>query len=213
MCTPSWLTTKMQLVADDLTVIPGDVLLCRWLGDNSRYACKKTGYSHVAMCIGDNKILDAQLGGVAIRPLFELLMAYDYVAVLRPHHGSWSPDRLRRLREFGERQIGKGFNSKGIGQIPARKAKVLCMTPQDIGAHLSGFSPLVASERSMYFCSELVASAFIDAGIIDQSAAPIFEPGQTMPFDILVDGAYGLFVGYLPSRQAVPTDDWFYSSV
>jgi hypothetical protein len=85
----------------------------------------------------------------------------------------------------------------------------------EIFDYFEGLSAPVETERNSYFCSELVASAFIDADIITKSAAILFKPEALLPIDISQDKVFGFFVGYIArdSAYSVPDDDWFRTSV
>lgn len=197
---------------DKRELIAGDVLLCNSIDVSDRYACE-TGYSHAAIYIGDEKVLDANLHGVKIRSLFDLMSGYHHLAVLRSD--MWSPARIRRLKEFAERHSGKPFNREGIEHFRMEKALGLVVTTQDIEDHLVGRSAPVEPNRPLYFCSELVVAAFLDAGIIDHSAAILFKPEHWRPIEVAKDKAFGFFVSYLPQsvRNLVPETDWFLSNI
>lgn len=62
-----------------------------------------------------------------------------------------------------------------------------------------------------YFCSELVAAAYIASGFIEPSAAVIYDPSVLAPGHLAQDFTFGVFCGYVIPYEnyVIPTDDEF----
>jgi len=192
---------------------PGDVLVGFAMLSKGEQGCE-TGYSHSAVYLGAGDILESDAQGVQISTIDHMMLAYDHFAVLRASE-TWSDSRLARLRRFAEQHVGKKFNSIGIHRIDYRKEEEDETSQQQVEAYFAGRGVPVATDRPIYFCSELVVSAFLDVGIIDASAAMLFKPETKYPMDIARDKAFGFFVGYIPKSKAyvIPDDDWFHSYI
>lgn len=170
----------------------------------------ETGYSHAAIHLGLGEILESDAAGVKIGSIDDILIVYDHIAILRAPH-TWSQSRIDRLKQFGLQQVGKKFNIRALPRIEYLKQHNIETAQQQIEDFFAGLSKPVETDRKSYFCSELVVSAFIDAGIINQSAAILFKPETLLPIDIAKDKAFGFFVGYVLKSQpyAIRDDDWF----
>jgi hypothetical protein len=66
--------------------------------------------------------------------------------------------------------------------------------------------------KGAYFCSEFVAACFILTGIVEPSAAIVYDPSIVAPGELGTDATWGYFVGYVAStgNYEVPVDDEFY---
>jgi uncharacterized protein YycO len=194
---------------DSSSLEAGDVLICYSRLMIGELGCE-TGYCHAAICIGPEKILESDAEGVKISTIDDLLIAYDHLSVFRAS-GLWSASRIQRLNAYGEQQIGKKFNIRALPRIEYLRELNIETSQQQIEDHFAGLSSSVETERKSYFCSELVATAFIHVGIIDQSAAIILKPETLLPIDIARDKVFGFFSGYITksNNYVVPEDDIF----
>ncbi|RYG39290.1 MAG: hypothetical protein EON93_00175 [Burkholderiales bacterium] len=198
---------------DESSLLPGDVLLSYGTQMMDHPGCE-SGYSHAAIYLGSGEILESDAGGVKRSSVDDILLAYDHIAVMRADN-VWSNKRVASLKHFAERQIGKKFNAHALPRIELLRQTNIDGAHQQILDHFAGKGAPVVTERPVYFCSELVVSAFIDAGIITQSAAILFKPETLVPIDIAQDKVFGFFVGYIPknSRYTIPDNDWFQSNI
>jgi hypothetical protein len=151
---------------------------------------------------------------VQITDVAYMHLAYDHLAVLRAED-AWSQHRLQRLRDFANRHVGKRFNAAGISQIEELKVQNIGTAMQQLEEYFATRRKMVSANRELYFCSELVGAAFIDAGIISDSAALFFRPETLTPGDLIKDKAFGFFVGFVPKfkEYEIPDDDWFTTNV
>lgn len=195
-------------------ICAGDILLCfsNMMCNNDKKG--GSGYSHVAISIDGAEILDANSKGVRITNISKLLDEYDHIAVMR-NSQLWSPSRVLLLSQFASKCIGKEFNREGIKRYTQCKALYKETAMERVHSYFSCMKPVVQTEREKYFCSELVAAAFIHVGIIDQSAAMLFTPETLSPEDIGIDKAFGFFYGYLVSYSdyEIPDFDHFRTSI
>ena len=139
-----------------------------------------------------------------------LLKVYDHIAVLR-NPELWNRARLAALGKFAAENQGKKFNPSGVKEFPDRKIESQEKAMGRVQGYFEGTEPRVATNRAVYFCSELVTAAFIQVGIIDQSAAVLFSPETFSPEDIGKDKAFGYFCGYVISypEYEIPDTDYF----
>jgi hypothetical protein len=173
----------------------------------------ENGYSHAAIHLGAGEILESETG-VKVTSVADLLLAYDHIAVLRAA-GAWSESRVTHLKGFAAQVTGRKFNPYGLPKIEMRRQENIDTAMQQVEEYFAGTAEPVDSDRKVYFCSELVASVFIEVGIISQSAAMLFRPETFFPMDIAKDKAYGCFVGYIAKsdQYVVRADDWFRSNI
>ncbi|MGQ0599021.1 hypothetical protein [Aquabacterium sp.] len=165
------------------------------------------GYSHVAICLSGNRILEAS-SSVKISTVADLLVTYDHIAVLRDER-LWGADQLVLLEEFAHAHVGKPFNFRGMKRLPEKKKMHADSVMQEIEDYFAGKK--MPRVMDSFFCSQLIAESFIHAGIIHESAAVPLAPVTTSPKTISEDLIYGQFVGYLRLRDGyiLPPDDRF----
>ncbi|THD07122.1 hypothetical protein B1806_15340 [Metallibacterium scheffleri] len=201
------------IVIDKFSLQPGDVLLSYAAQMMDEPGCE-TGYCHAAIYLGSGEILESDAQGVKKSSVEDILLAYDHIAVMRSED-IWSSARIEALRDFASRHIGKKFNIRALPRIELLRQLSVENPHQEIIDYFAGRATPVEADRETYFCSELVTSAFIDAGIISESAALLFKPETLMPIDIAQDKVFGFFFGYIPKRSnyVIPSDDWFRSNI
>jgi uncharacterized protein YycO len=204
----------MSRVLTDGQIGPGDILLCFSRMTASELQAGDSGYSHAAIALGEQRVLEAAPSGVRIASVRSLLEEYDHIAVIR-NSELWDKSRLEALEQFAVETVGKRFNALGLHRFPMRKDSYADNLMERVEGFFEGAEPEVSSLRNVYFCSELVTAAFIHVGIIAQSAAVVFTPETFSPSDIAKDKAFGFFEGYLKSHPdyKIPGGDFFKDSV
>lgn len=165
------------------------------------------GYSHVAICLCNHKALEAN-HSVETSTVDEVLKTFDHVAVLRDEQ-LWDASRLTLLEDFARAHAGKPFNFRGMKRLPERKQAHKYRVMQEVEDYFAGKTK--PRYMDSFFCSQLIAEAFIHVGIIHDSAAVVLAPATTSPRTISEDRIYGRFIGYLASHAGytVPSDDRF----
>lgn len=195
----------------------GDVLLCYSRMTAEEETAIGTGYSHIAIALRGERVLEAANEGVQIVSVGRLLEDYDHIAVLREFKTNelWGEARLSSLEEFAAQAIGKRFNQIGLAKFPGRQESYRNDLMERVHGYFEGTTLEVSSNRGVYFCSELITAAFIHVGIIEQSAAVVFTPETFSPSDIAKDKAFGFFCGYVKSTSGyvVPDGDFFRSNI
>jgi hypothetical protein len=194
-------------------VVPGDVLLCR-ADSLSCEISDVTGskYVHAAICIDAN--LAAEASGLRVKEtkIDNLLATYDHVAVLH-QPDCWSPSRIERLRSFIKAAIDRKakFNCEGIRSFEESKQLHIENVVTKLNDFFENNRAGSIVERESYFCSELVAAAHFAVGIIEPSAAVVYDPSIMVPGEFANSFTYGIFAGYLIPYKGyrVPEDDEF----
>lgn len=204
-----------QILVRD-SVRPGDVLLCRSNNMGGAVA-DVTGnkYVHAAICTSPNKVAEASGLRVKVVEIENLFEAYDHIAVLRQPN-CWSPSRVVKLQRFIETAISNKakFNSFGIRNFEEQKKIHEENLTNNLNAFFEGINAGPPSARESYFCSELVAAAHVAVGIIEPSAAVVYDPEVQSPGELANDFTFGIFAGYLipyPEYQ-IPKDDEFHQT-
>lgn len=197
-------------------VTPGDVLLGR--SDFSGAPVSKvTGskYAHAAICVRHGYVAEAsghRVKEIEIEKLFE---EYDHIAVLR-QPDCWSPRRVKKLQSFIDAAISRkaGFNCDGMRTFKERKAAHEKNSMDKLREFFNQTPAAPIVDCKSYFCSELVAAAHVAVGIIEPSAAVVYEPSTLSPSDLANDFTFGIFCGYLIpySEYILPKDDEFSSA-
>lgn len=212
---------------------PGDILLCKGntqgktLGAKASFAIEETTgspYTHAAIYLADQKILDARpIKGIQIRALEDLVTNYDYVAVIRQPE-AWSHNRITMLHDFANEldKNRQGYNYKAFKDyllINASKKRLKwtqykedhqANLTQKIEGYFSGQAQETEADpiRS-YFCSELVAFIFRYVGIIGDGVHLIYDAQYLAPGDLVADNTFGFRVGYIATDASykIPFDD------
>ena len=193
---------------------PGDVLLCYSSALAGKADEISQGYSHAAIYTKNNGVVESSSAGVKTTNVSSLFTEYEHIAVLR-NKELWSESRLQKLDEYIQEQIGKKFNPIGMYKVPKRKEMQNEEVMQRVEGYFEGSYKPPAYDKSTYFCSELVTSAFIHVGIIDESASILLSPDTFTPEDIGRDKAFGFFVGYIvPNNEyKIPENDIFRTTI
>lgn len=192
-------------------VLPGDVLVAY----SSSVAEKSAllGYSHAAICCGEGIVAESCVRGVRKNTIDELLEEYEHIAIFRQIH-FWNESRLIKLNEFIDTAIASKarFNSQGIRDYEKAKIEHEINLQEKLTEFFDDEFEPPDPNQGVYFCSELVAAAFIAVGILAPSAAVVFDPRVMSPLDLARDATYGLFVGYLIPYEGytISKEDPFY---
>jgi hypothetical protein len=195
-------------ILNEADILSGDVLLC-FSSQAVEEDIEVRGYCHAAICLSDQKVLDASEGaGVAIDSIASLWEEFDHIAVLRDLQ-AWDSERRAMLEAFAKAKVGVPFNRTGMLRLPTRKEAHRDSVMSDLVDYFEGKNK--PRNVSGFFCSQLVAETLIHVGIIDESAAVVLAPSITSPKTIAEDRIYGQFLGFLlryPTYN-VPSDDRF----
>lgn len=192
-------------------VIPGDVLVAY----SSSFAEKSSmlGYSHAAICCCEGIVSESCRKGVRKTTIDAMLKEYEHIAVFRQIH-LWSPNRIRKLNEFVDDAIAAQakFNVQGIRDYENARIEHDANLLEKLTGYFDGSLRSPSPVQGAYFCSELVAAAFIAVEILTPSAAVVFDPRIMSPLDVARDATYGLFVGYIIPYDGytVSREDAFY---
>lgn len=198
---------------------PGDVLLCRSvvLTGIARKISKETGskYTHAAICIEGGKAAGASPTGIELESIEELVRAFDHVAVFR-QPDAWSPRRRRTLTAFANAAAASGspYNFAGLKAFKKEKQFHEDNLHEKLTAYFAGeFQAPSPAKDDPYTCSEFVAACFLITGIVEPSAAVMYDPAVISPGELGRDPTWGTFVGYCSVKPgyAIPIDDEFYN--
>ncbi|MHA1329936.1 MAG: YiiX/YebB-like N1pC/P60 family cysteine hydrolase [Candidatus Hodarchaeales archaeon] len=123
----------------DLICVEGNTLISKLIRFFDR-----AKYTHVAIYIGDGLVIESDWGGVQTNPLLEKYQKLSWDA-FRPKCLYKTKDKAI---DFALEQEGKGYDYHGL-----------------IGALLKGlFLTNMLDHKNRFWCSELVADAYIEAG-------------------------------------------------
>jgi len=106
----------------------------------------KSEYSHVALYVGNNQIIESDIpNGVIKSPITK----YDHYDIYR--HSSITPEKQKDICDWADTRTGYKYDYMGIFGIFLGILKHRKVNPFD--------------EKGRYWCSELVADAYINSGI------------------------------------------------
>jgi len=153
-------------------LVPADIILTsRPLSDSLLSAVIKLGtmsaYSHAMLFVGGNHVIEA-IGeeGVTRRGLSLALHGCDRVTVFR--HAVATPDRRQRIVAFAERCLGGEYAKPGVitgsGAVVVGTLGMAALAISGVRAVSNAYREHSGKKRS-YFCSEMVADAFLNAGL------------------------------------------------
>jgi hypothetical protein len=192
---------------------PGDVLYFRALQPDllTRGISRRidSPYTHVAIYLGENRILEAGYPTIQIRELSEADKDEAIIGVFRSQIG-FTPRRAGVLRDFARTLIDNKapYDMQGFRDYKKAKfdfeANLQKLLELDYGKTV----PHDLRQQSPYFCSGLIVACFIMVGIIDEFAELAFDAGTFSPRDLYEDPTFGWFVGYIKAEAViVPPDD------
>jgi hypothetical protein len=197
---------------DAADVRPGDVILCYSSDMREDRPGRQSGYSHAAIYVGQERVLESAGGGVRFTSIARLLDEYNHLVALR-NSWAWDEARLEILERFARTSVGKPFNSKGLKEYEQNRQVSLETQMERIEAFFREQTSRQPNIPDELFCSELVVTAFTVCGIIAPSASPVFCPSIFLPQDLANDLLFGMFIGYVIPYQSyvIPEDDYFAS--
>lgn len=208
------LTDNATLILSPADVCAGDVLLCYSASTVDEHQAQPLGYSHAAIVLSDQKVLDASSSGVRIGELDHLLDDYEHLAVLTTID-AWGPLQLQKLEQFALFHRSKKFNMRGMLSVPDKRQQQSNEVMERVKKFFDQPQLPTTAHRESFFCSELIVCAFIDAGLITDSASIVLSPDVLSPSDIGKDKAFGFFRGYVTrsAEYKVPEMDYFRTSL
>ena len=163
-----------------------------------------TRYSHGALYIGEDKIIDATGKGVKSRGLSELLSESNRVGVLRVPN--LTEAQAQAAISAARSQEGAAYNYTGVTALIAQKlAALAAYTDEGIGGVINILSrtewlPDSLVNQGTYGCTQLVRFAFQQAGIT-LSHANGLNPGDVVRLGLVGDLNE---VGRLPFPASAP---------
>lgn len=184
----------------DSELAPADVFFCA-VGENDLVrriiSYGSSGdYVHVAVYIGDGKVVEAIKGGVVEDTLDKLIARYPYVAVGRcpGARPSGLPKLSEKVVEFCERHAVAKTPYNGLGAVKSPLLELRELRNQNRTKR--PVLPVAQSKpKSSFFCSEFVIEAFIYGGYIPEGA---MNSSGYSPTALAEDAIFEL-VGYLGS--------------
>jgi len=96
-------------------------------------------------------------------------------------------------------------------KFEARKEEHESELHDKLDAYFRGELDSGTASTGCFFCSQFVASCFIKVGIIEPSAAVLYDPRVISPGSLGRDATFGCFRGYLEGNHEVPITDEFYT--
>ena len=128
--------------------------------------------SHALLYIGYGQVVEAIGEGVVLRTLTESVKEATLAVAYR--HPDLDETGALKVRDFVGRQIGKKYNYAGIAQQTIFKA---CVLRGNIAC--AAIARTVTIKRDEFFCSQLIFSAYSEAGVKLSETSPNWaEPGS-----------------------------------
>lgn len=167
--------------------------------------------SHAMVYVGNGMVVEAIGSGVRLRTLEQATSDSTIAVAFR--YPKITKDQQTRIVEFLYSQLGKKYNFIGLVRHPnfkvvdelcsAYASNRLALCKNWVGKVVSGIDILVRnriiSSKDEFFCSELVATAFENAGLNIFS-----KPSETNPGEIPVIATFKTleYVGHLKTPQS-----------
>jgi hypothetical protein len=169
-------------------LLPGDIIITAaptFISRAVRWATDET-VSHALLHCRDGKAVEANPNrGVTYGPLHNLLSEVTHAAVLR--HKYATPQQCKVVVEWALAQAGKPYDRLGaarIGLQPGARTAAMRYSPHGIWVkviHDAAASLSEAGHDSSFFCSELIAKAYVEAGTpLTDSPAYLTSPGRLL---------------------------------
>lgn len=166
-------------------LIPGDVILTngrgiRWgslpikLANFFKKGYKERHWTHAALYIGDNQVIEAFPGGIVKRDLKESYLKGNFELLILRHKNA-SQSSLQKTIDFCNNSVSKGYDFRALLYFLFYN-----LTPPQI--HFiwgDAFLGRCFNLRDAYFCSELVSAGLLVAGVYCFER----EPYKVMPID------------------------------
>lgn len=167
---------------------PGDIILTAGtsLVASSIQLVTFTPVSHAAIYIGGGMVVEALRPKVRVVTLREALAGETMALVLR--YPGLTADQARSIGDFALQKAGTGFNFLAVTlHVPYAVSRRMCELPmvpsavRDACIRSFGLMHYAAASENRMFCSQLVLSAYRQAGVPITDA----DPRLISPADIL----------------------------
>lgn len=159
---------------DEQTLDIGDIVVSTTPAMISRVIRGATGsvVSHAMLYIGGGQVVEAIQPGVTLRSLRAAVADASLAAAYR--HPRLTEGQALRVRDFAGHQLGKGYDIAGLaGQAGFQlDRKVFCAEADIECVRRVGNNNMRLQRPDRFFCSELVADAFRQAGVPLTSTPP-----------------------------------------
>jgi hypothetical protein len=202
-----------RLIISPADLLPGDILLFSSLSQkpHAKQISKVTGspYTHAAIYIGDGEIAESTPPFVKIRKLSAADTKGTRIGVLRSQMG-FSEKRAAAVREFVQQLVAKHatYDFAGVLKFNGRHKEFHERLMDEIAANYGKITTTDEFLKQAYFCSALVATCYVVAGVIGDTAQVAYPPNVISPGDIHRDPTFGWVLGYIvPDGEKIPTDD------
>lgn len=210
---PETMTIAQKIIGTDL-LRTGDVVLSAGTGDLAERVAAATGspYTHAAICYSNTEVADVTTSGIRRVGVDEYVKTFPYHAVFRLI-GGWSSGRSSLLQTFVDRVIANKGKYDWRGALSLDKSRKEHEETLDdrLYSYLAGDVVEESTVQQSYFCSEFVASCFTISGIIEPSAAIVYQPDTFAAIHLARARVFGWFTGYIAptGATAIPIDDEF----
>lgn len=139
--------------------------------------------SHTILYIGDKLVVEAIGGGVTLHTIDEALQEATVAVAFR--HQQMDTNTALKVRDFAGQQLGKPYNKYGIVKQLLFRLDLWTFCKNKTGQDYDkcrewlGVINLGKGNDNSFFCSELVISAFQNAGLPLTDTPPIWStPGD-----------------------------------
>ena len=210
------ITTNLILELDQLEA--GDLLVCVMPGTRVQQVERATQskYTHVGICYSSTEVVHMRTSGIEMVAVSQFLRAKHRVAVLRNPH-IWTSAKLQLLRGFLDNCLAnhRSYDEAALDSFSARRDEHRLNLLDRLYAHFENGLPPKDHRKLEYLCSELVVAAFVEAGVIQPSAAIVYQCDTYSVGDLVRDPTFGYLLGYLKTevRGVIPSDAEFASSM
>ncbi len=198
----------------------GDLLLC-YSDSTNELVCKikaetRSEYTHAAIFIDNDRVLEVGRDGVQEVSLSALLHEFIHMAVFR-HPDVWDETRKIKLNEIAADLCfkPKGYNWRGLLRFKENEYEHQITIYERLVAFSDCSSTAARQPAGSFFCSELIVYILAEVGFITPSAQTVYDPKVYSPGSLGRDPTFGFFAGYLTAKSdyRVPTSDEFYHKI
>jgi hypothetical protein len=206
---------------NEITIQPdqlmaGDVIIFVLNGEdrlaNAIRRVTRSKYTHAAICIGSNEVVDVTDVGIRKTTIQNLISQSAYGAVFR-NKLVWSEVRIKALKRFLDQAIqsGSGYDFNGFRTFLSRNRDHQFALMAKIRAFFNGELQPQSHRKPNYTCSELIAACFIEVGFISPDTSIAFQSDTYSPGSLGKESNFGFLLGYLKPNTSVtiPLDDEF----
>ena len=170
-------------------LLPGDILLFRSLSQkpHAKQISKVTGspYTHAAIYIGDGEIAESTPPAVKIRKLSGADTKGVLIGVLRSQLG-FSGQRPAAVREFVQQLVAEhaAYDFAGVLKFSGRHKEFNERLLDEVAANYGKIKTTDEFLKQAYFCSALVVTCYMVAGVIGDTAQVAYPPNVISPGDL-----------------------------